>query len=94
MKIEAEHSCPRVHKVKVKSLSCVRLSAPMDSTHQALRPWDFPGKSTGVGCHCLLRGYIGYIKSSYFNYFVIYCTMKLLYNLINSIVFSNTLFQH
>ena len=20
-----------------------------------LRPWDFPGKSTGVGCHCLLR---------------------------------------
>ena len=22
-----------------------------------LRPWDFPGKSTGVGCHCLLRYY-------------------------------------
>ena len=21
-----------------------------------LRPWDFPGKSTWVGCHCLLRG--------------------------------------
>ena len=21
-----------------------------------LRPWDFRGKSTGVGCHCLLRG--------------------------------------
>ena len=20
-----------------------------------LRPWDFPGKSTGVGCHCLLQ---------------------------------------
>ena len=20
-----------------------------------LRPWDFPGESTGVGCHCLLR---------------------------------------
>ena len=20
------------------------------------RPWDSPGKSTGVGCHCLLRG--------------------------------------
>ena len=20
-----------------------------------LRPWDFPGKSTGVGCHCLLK---------------------------------------
>ena len=22
-----------------------------------LRPWDFPGKSTGVGCHFLLQGY-------------------------------------
>ena len=22
-----------------------------------LRPWDFPGKSTGVGCHCLLHLY-------------------------------------
>ena len=21
-----------------------------------LYPWDFPGKSTGVGCHCLLHG--------------------------------------
>ena len=21
------------------------------------RPWDFPGKSTGVGCHCLLRSF-------------------------------------
>ena len=23
-----------------------------------LRPWDFPGKSTGVGCHCLLRSQV------------------------------------
>jgi len=23
-----------------------------------LRPWDFPGKSTGVGCHCLLLAII------------------------------------
>ena len=22
---------------------------------RVLCPWDFPGKSTGVGCHCLLR---------------------------------------
>ena len=22
-----------------------------------LHPWDFPGKSTGMGCHCLLRSY-------------------------------------
>ena len=44
-------------KVKVKSLSRVRLLAtPWTAAHQALPPWDFPGKSTGVGCHCLLRG--------------------------------------
>ena len=41
-------------KVKVKSLSCVRPSAtPWTAAFQA-PPWDFPGKSTGVGCHCLL----------------------------------------
>ena len=26
-----------------------------------LHPWDFPGKSTGVGCHCLLRA--GHLKT-------------------------------
>ena len=42
-------------KVKVKSLSCVRLLAtPWTSAHQAPPPWNSPGKSTGVGCHCLL----------------------------------------
>ena len=51
-------------KVKVKSLSRVRLFTtpwegdpmvgPLQPT-RLLRPWDFPGKSTGVGCHCLLR---------------------------------------
>ena len=41
-------------KVKVKPLSRVRLLAtPWTAAYQA-RPWDFPGKSTGVGCHCLL----------------------------------------
>ena len=46
----------RKWKVKVKSLSHVRLFA----THglqptRLLCPWEFPGKSTGVGCHCLLH---------------------------------------
>ena len=37
-------------KVKVKSLSCVRLLAtPWTTAYQPPRPWDFPGKSTGVG---------------------------------------------
>ena len=32
-------------------------------TSRLLRPWDFPGKSTGVGCHCLLcKFYLFYPK--------------------------------
>ena len=43
-------------KVKVKLLSCVRLLvSPWTAAHQAPPSMDFPGKSTGVGCHCLLR---------------------------------------
>ena len=43
-------------KVKSESevaQSCPTLSDSMQPTG-LLRPWDFPGKSTGVGCHCLL----------------------------------------
>ena len=44
-------------KVKVKSLSRAQLFAtPWTGAYRLVRPWDFPGKSTGVGCHCLLRG--------------------------------------
>ena len=43
-------------KVKVKLLSRVRLLAtPWTAAYQAPLSMDFPGKSTGVGCHCLLR---------------------------------------
>ena len=44
-------------KVKVKSLSRVRLLERPQGLQptRLLHPWDFPGKSTGVGCHCLLR---------------------------------------
>ena len=43
-------------KIKwVKSL-CLTLCDPMDcSLTRFLRPWDFPGKNTGVGCHFLLQ---------------------------------------
>ena len=41
-------------KVKVKSLSRVRLFAtPWTVEYQALRPWDSPGKNTGVGCNLI-----------------------------------------
>ena len=42
-------------KVKVKSLSCLTQRPHGLQPTRLLRPWDFPGKSTGVGCHCLLR---------------------------------------
>jgi len=35
--------------------SCPTLCDPMECT-RLLHPWDFPGKSTGVGCHFLLQG--------------------------------------
>ena len=48
-------------KVKVKSFSHVWPSVTSDPQRphglqptRLLRPWDFPGRSTGVGCHCLL----------------------------------------
>ena len=31
---------------------CPTLGDPMDYR----KPWDFPGKNTGVGCHSLLQG--------------------------------------
>ena len=45
--------------MKVKSESEVAQSCLTLSTHglqptRILCPWEFPGKSTGVGCHCLL----------------------------------------
>ena len=46
--------CPK----KVKSLSRARLFATpwIVACTKLLHPWDFQGKSTGVGCHFLLHG--------------------------------------
>ena len=42
---------------EVKSLSRVWLFAsPWTLAYQNPCPWNFPGKSTGVGCHSLLQG--------------------------------------
>ena len=39
-----------------KSLqSCLTLCDPIDQPTRLHRPWDFPGKDTGVGCHFLLQ---------------------------------------
>ena len=40
----------------VKSLqSCLTLCDPIDGCPPGSRPWDSPGKNTGVGCHFLLQ---------------------------------------
>ena len=39
-----------------KSLqSCPTLCDPIDGSRRGSRPWDSPGKNTGVGCHFLLQ---------------------------------------
>ena len=46
-------------KVKVKSLSHFDPQWPHGlQPSRLLCPWDFPGKNTGVGCHCLLLAFV------------------------------------
>ena len=44
--------CMKVKSESEVAQSCPTLRDPLD--YQALCPWGFPGKSTGVGYHCLL----------------------------------------
>ena len=45
----------RKWKVKVKSVVSDSQRPHGLQPTRFLHPWDFPGNSTGVGCHCLLR---------------------------------------
>ena len=65
----------RKWKVKVKSLSHVDSSQPHGlQPTRLLHPCDFPGKSTGVGCHCLLCNWVlVLLKSSAFFCFSCCC---------------------
>ena len=54
--------CMKVKSESEVAQSCLTLRDPMDSLWphglqptRLLRPWGFPGKSTGAGCHCLLH---------------------------------------
>ena len=52
--VPLEGSSCRVH-----AQSCPTLCTPAPHGLQFIRllcPWNFPGKNTGVGCHCLLQG--------------------------------------
>ena len=43
-----------------------------------LRSWDFPGKSTGMGCHCLLHFY-GWVVFNYTNIHTYICIYHILF---------------
>ena len=53
---DREAWCPAVLLLLISHFSRVRLCAtPETAAHQAPRPWNSPGKNTGVGCHCFLQ---------------------------------------
>ena len=43
------------HAAAKSRQSCPTLCDPIDSGPPGSRPWDSPGKHTGVGCHFLLQ---------------------------------------
>ena len=48
--------CMNVKRESEVAQSCLTLSDPMDSSVPGFSvPGIFPGKSAGVGCHCLLH---------------------------------------
>ena len=58
MKTPVAFKIPEKMGKKVKSLSCAQLFVTVwiGACTKLLCPWDFQGKSTGVGCHFLLQG--------------------------------------
>ena len=50
------HAAVCKEKIQRESGSEVAQLCPTLWDPRLLRPWDFPGKSTGVGCHFLLQG--------------------------------------
>ena len=57
-RVELGVSLRRLMKESEVTQSCPTLCDPVDysPSTRLLRPWDSPGKNTGVGCHFLLQG--------------------------------------
>ena len=54
--MDVYNNSPRGVLLLLSHFSCVQLcETPSMAAHQAPRPWDSPGKNTGVGCHFLLQ---------------------------------------
>ena len=55
MRLDAKY-CMNLLLLLLSRFSRVQLCVtPQTAAHQAPRPWDSPGKNTGVGCHFLLQ---------------------------------------
>ena len=55
---EVKNKQTEMDNILLLLLSCFSHVRPHGLPTRLLCPWDFPGKSTGVGCHCLLRNNI------------------------------------
>ena len=56
MQITLRHACCLLLLLLLSRFSRVQLCVtPETAAHHAPRPWDSPGKITGVGCHFLLQ---------------------------------------
>ena len=69
-----------VRKKESEVLSCVQLFATLWTVActRLLRPWDFLGKSTGVGCHFLLqkRHCSNYVSQEFVEFHPISCCVE------------------
>ena len=63
-----------IHESVLFAQSCLTLCDYMSSSHQTPRPWDSPGKNTGMGSHSFLD--LGYLP----NLGLLYCR-QILYHL-------------
>ena len=55
MKIYSKYIIPAAAAAAKSLQSCPTLCDPRDGSPPGSRPWDSPGKNTGVGCHFLLQ---------------------------------------
>ena len=46
----------RCHVAQLCPTLCDPMDCSLPGSEEPLSPWNFPGKSTGVGCHFLLQG--------------------------------------
>ena len=67
--------CMKVKSESEVAQSCLTPSDPMDCSLPGSSIHGILGKSTGVGCHCLLRIYI-YIYIHYINVCICVCTCR------------------